>query len=315
MNFLIFVCIYLSCSISKAHELELLFYRAPSPIKWDTPGNLVRSMARNLTAKVGGENYPHPISHVNVKLHCDSHQTIYRGMTSVKSNAEYLKDFFIQRSSLDIMLINQKGRSYTKREIEHWLPRLRKWGFVRSLKIKLNDEQCLRAERYLEAYAQTGLQGIYGGLYSDPLLGEGAGCSAFAVSVLRILNLLSNDVASKWQRKIRVPLELLSSRYRNSAISFFDYLRGDDWNWSDPKDPHVLLKFWDPELMFRWAKNNPTWDVRHLATPNTPFFAWNKTVFLKTVRYHSNNLKRLLTDDELLDKNDGGNCQNFSPCF
>lgn len=314
MKFIIFICFLLSGTITQAHELEILFYRAPSPIKWNTPGNLVRSMAKNLVAKVDGENYPHPISHVNIRLHCDSHQEIYRGMTSVKSNASYLRDFFVQGSSLDTMIINQRGRSYTKQEILYWLPRLRERGYARSLKIKLNSEQCHRAEQYLADYAKTGLQRIYGGLRSDPLRGEGAGCSAFAVSILRVLQILPDSVAHQWQRKIRIPLELLSSQYRSSAISFFDYLRGDDWSWANSGNPHILLKFWDPELMFRWAKDNPTWDVRHLAVPNTPFFAWDKKSFFKTVRYHSNNVKRLLTDEELLNRTNR-KCRNFRPCF
>ncbi|MGZ3818625.1 MAG: hypothetical protein ACXVCR_18260, partial [Bdellovibrio sp.] len=171
----ILILIFLSGLSVSAHELELIFYRTPSPLNWASPGKLIRSMMFNEEQKIDGEKYPHPISHVNIRLQCDSEPPIFQGMTSVKSSGSYLRDLIFKGSSLDIMLINQKGRSYTKREILYWLPRLQKLGYSRSLRIHLNEGQCHRAKRYLELYKQSGLVHIYGGLRSDPLRGEGAG--------------------------------------------------------------------------------------------------------------------------------------------
>lgn len=274
----------------------------------------MRSMVRNQSMKVDGETYPHSISHVNIRLQCDSEPSIFWGMTSVKSNKSYLRDFIIEGSSLDTMLINQRGRSYTKTEILYWLPRLQNLGYVRSLKILLNGEQCQRAQRYLKLYAQSGLGSIYGGLRSDPLRGEGAGCSAFAVSLLRILNLLPVSVAEKWQRELLIPLELLSHWEKRSRISFLGFLRGRDRSWAKPGEPQIHLKFWDPELMYRWAKKTLTvWDARSEEVPKSPFFTWDRKTFTNTVRYHYNNRARLLSKEEVVNPSTG-RCRNFRPC-
>lgn len=301
-------------SISYADELELIFYRAPSPLNWSSPGNLVRSMTQNLQAQVDGETYPHPISHVNLRLQCGSQPAIYRGMTSVKSNAAYLWDFVIQGSSLDTLLINQKGRSYSKEEILYWLPRLRSRGYVRSLRILLNPGQCARASAYLQLYKKTGLHNIYGGLRSDPQHGEGAGCSAFAVSVLQVLNLFPRTVAQEWQRELRIPLNLLSSQEQRARISFLGYLRGKDRPWAQPDEKHIHLKFWDPERMFRWAGNKgKIWDAREGRIPQTPLFPWDQKTLIQTVRYHFENRRRLLSREEISDTS-SRYCRNFQPC-
>lgn len=308
-----FLCFYTG-NQSLAHELELFFYRAPSPLDWNSPGKLVRSMMRNQSAKLDGENYPHPISHVNIRLQCDSEPAIFRGMTSVKTNNSYLRDFLVEGSSLDMMLINQKGRSYTKNEILYWLPRLQKLGYVRSLKVLLNQEQCLRAQRYLQLYTETGLGKIYGGLRSDPLRAEGAGCSAFAVSVLRILNLLPSSVAKSWQRELAIPFELLSHWEKRASISFLEFLWGRDRSWAKPNEPQIHLKFWDPERMYLWAKKPLTvWDARSKKTPKDPFFTLNRDTFLNTVFYHYNNRERLLSREEIFNPS-SGRCRNFRPC-
>ncbi|MGZ3774828.1 MAG: hypothetical protein ACXVCY_12150 [Pseudobdellovibrionaceae bacterium] len=296
------------------NELELFFYRAPAPINWDSPGKLVRSMMRNQRMEIDGEKYPHPISHVNIRLQCDSTPSAFFGMTSTKSDRSYLWDLLVKGSSLDIMLINQKGRTYTKNEIVRWLPRLQNHGYVRSLKILLNHDQCERAQRYLTLYSQTGLVNIYGGLRSDPLRGEGAGCSAFAVSILRVLNLLPTSVSEKWQRELKIPLELLSNWENRSRISFLSFLFGKDRSWARPGEAQIHLKFWDPELMYEWANKPLTiWDARSEKVPQHPFFALERNTFLNTVRYHYQNRQRLLSKEEILDP-PSGICRNFRPC-
>lgn len=314
MRGLFFFTLLLFAISSPAHQLELLVYRAPQPIDWSSPGNLVRSMMRNQTFKVDGKPYPHTISHVNLRLQCGSEPPLYRGMTSIKSNASYLWDFIIQGSSLDTLLINQKGRSYTQEEILKWLPRLKELGYVRTFKILLNPEQCHRAQKYLHLYQETGLGNIYGGLRSDPLKGQGAGCSAFVVSLLQVLNLAPDKMLRHWRRELAIPLELLSSQEKRARISFLGYLRGRDRGWATSREEKIQLLFWDPELMFKWIGGSmKTWDARSARTPHSPFFAFDRRTHLKTVSYHYHHRKRLLTKEEILNIS-SLKCRNFQVC-
>lgn len=298
---------------SFADHLDLLIYRAPEPLDWQSPGRLVRSMTKNLSAKVDGKDYPHPISHVNIRLQC-RHETIFRGMTSIKSNGAYLWDFLVKGVSLDTMLINQSGRSYSEKEILTWLKPLTEKGYVRQLRLLLNSNQCARLRRYVDLYQSTGLINIYGGLRSDPLLGQGAGCSAFAVSFLRILGLDSASLRKNWQRSLRIPLELLSVKHDRARISFLGYLRGKDRPWASSAEEHIVLKFWDPEKMYHWIKGPyREWDVRDYAVPTAPLLPWSREVFENTVQYHFANRRRLLTKEEVINTSPK-TCRNFQKC-
>ncbi|KHD87927.1 MAG: hypothetical protein OM95_11690 [Bdellovibrio sp. ArHS] len=327
---------FLAVPTVAANELELLFYRAPSPLNWTSPGNLVRSTFKNLNAKVAGKTYPHGISHVNVRLQCADKPSVYRGMTSKKSNVSYLWDFLVEGKSLDTLLINVKGRFYTKEEILDWLPRLKARGYVRSFKILLNESQCARAERYLKMYESLELQNLYGGLRSLPLQGEGAGCSAFAVSFLQILDLFPPEIDEYWQRRLYIPLELLSNSERRARIGSIGFLRGKDRAWAKPSEKHIVVDFWDPERMFQWhaamvanqsqlpaymrvEKDSGSpyakliWDARGYPTPESYFFQYRRAVLDKTVSYHLKNRERLLTQEEVLDHS-SRECRNFSVC-
>lgn len=318
------------------NELELIFYRAPSPLNWSTPGSLVRSTFQNLKFKVGSHPYPHGISHVNVRLQCGKKASVYRGITSKKSDFSYAWDFLIEGKALDTFLINVKGRFYTEKEIRSWLPTLKSKGYVRTLKILLNESQCARAERYLSMYEDLGLQNIYGGLRSLPLQGEGAGCAAFAVSFLQILDLFPVEIDEYWKRRLYVPLEILSTQERRARISALGYMRGKDRRWALPSEKHIVLDFWDPEKMFQWQaqmlsrktqlpaymswEKDPgniyerlVWDARNYLTPTTYFFQYRRGVLEKTVNYHIKNRERLLTQEEVLDHSSQV-CRNFSVC-
>ncbi|AHZ84367.1 hypothetical protein Bb109J_c1675 [Bdellovibrio bacteriovorus] len=299
---------------SFADHLDLLIYRAPEPLNWQSPGRLVRSMTRNLNAKVDGKDYPHPISHVNIRLQCGRERPVYRGMTSIKSNGAYLWDFLVKGVSLDTMLINQTGRSYSEQEILSWLKPLIEKGYARQFRLILNSDQCARLRRYVDLYHTTGLINIYGGLRSDPLLGQGAGCSAFAVSFLRILGLDSENLRKAWQRKLRIPLELLSVKHERARISFLGYLRGQDRPWASTHEEHIVLNFWDPEKMFHWV-GDPyrEWDVRGHPAAAKPLLPWSREVFKNTVQYHFDNRRRLLTKEEVQNTS-SKTCRNFQKC-
>ena len=299
----------LSSSIAHAHELELLFYRAPKPLNWSTPGELVRSAYHNSFRMIGhweGDQYrydiyPHSISHVDVKLQCDDEAPIYTGMTSDRSDLNYAWDLMVRGRALETFLIDVKGRFYQEAEILKWLPLLKQQGYVRSLRIQINQEQCYRAKDYLRRYKDLQINTIYGGLRSDPLLGQGAGCAAFAVSFLQILNIFPIELAQYWQRTLKVPIRLLSSTSRKADIGFWGYLRGQNARWAKNNEPQTIISFWDPEMMYTWVgpKNITTWDVRQQPVPTSPYFKMSSLNIQKNQKHHSLRLNQLLSEAEL----------------
>lgn len=318
MHWLLVLFSTFSFSHSFASELELIFYKAPRPLNWSTPGSLVRSTLKNSFAKVEGKKYPHPISHVNVRLKCDGEAEHFVGMTSDKSTGSYLKDFLLKGISLDTFLINVKGQFIEKEKALQWLPYLKRKGYVRTLKILLNSGQCARAQRYLKIYKELGQEKIYGGLRSHPLRGEGAGCAAFAVSFLQVLNLFPQELNQAWSRKLKVPLELLSYQSHRASIGFLGYLRGKDRPWAAPSEEQIQMQFWDPELMYNWVskktgKMTLDWDVRQYSVSEEPLFPQSRKTMETTVQYHLQNVGRRLSKEEILNTS-SRTCRLFRFC-
>ena len=268
----------------KNPHLELLFYRAPSPLDWSSPRRLLISTLRNRLHWIDGKVYPHSISHVNVVLATSSGKKISRGMSLSVSSVGYLYRFLFKGSSLDTMIINLPGKFMDDAVIEAPLKRYREKGYVETFRLLLNEAQAQRVHQYLELYQQYGLSQIYGALASDPLKGHGAGCSAFAVSVLEVLGLVTEEFKTSWSRELRVPLELMASETKGAKIGFLGFLLGRNIGWSSEKSPHYRLSFWDPERMFQWcrqfkgAQNHPEifydsksqilfWDASGKSTP------------------------------------------------
>lgn len=335
MRFFAFlVGFFFSCFVF-ADEMELIFYRAPQALDWSTPGRLVRSTFRNQFIRLHGKVYPHSISHVNVRLQCGTEDSVYVGMTSEKSSGAYLSDFLFRGISLDTFLINVKGRFVRTSDVLDWLPVLKSEGYVRSLKVLLNSDQCARAKRYLRLYRELGIQEIYGGLRSLPLRGEGAGCSAFGVSFLQVLGLFPAEIDKAWSRSLNVPIELLSSRSRRARIGFFGFLRGRDRSWALPHEDHIRMRFWDPELMYSWVgamaqkpslpaylsiykeSHSPfmsvLWDARNYPLKSESIFSYSVGTMKKTVRYHLENRGRRLSEEEILNISSRP-CRLFRAC-
>ncbi len=236
-------------------EIEFIFYKAPTPLNWSSPGRLVKSTLRNMRdprewQTLSAFDFSRQYSTAVWKWSFDLSRH-----DSPKRKCLLCLGFLGRGVALDSLLINVRGRFYTRDEILEWLGPLKRLGYVRTFKLILNDDQCNRAQRYLKTYEELRLNEIYGGLRSEPNLGEGAGCSAFAISFLEVLGFMSESMRAAWRRELLVPVELLRSRTRSAKIGVIGYLRGRDRPWASENEKHIRLEFWDPEKMFNWVGN------------------------------------------------------------
>lgn len=311
-----------------ADELELIYYRAPAPLDWTSPGSLSRSTYKNMLHEIprmttvrdreGTElqvlanvTYPHSISHVNVKIQCGQSAPIYRGSKATKSTASYAYGLFVDKVGLESLVTPVPGTFYENDEILDWLPILKEQGYVRSLKLRLSGEQCQRVETYLRQLEAMGQNKIYGGLRSNPRLGQGAGCAAFAISFLEVLELLRPEFKKSWQRHLDVPVRLVRTDRSPSGATFLDYLTGRDEAWAREGEPHFSIDFWDPELTYRWLGDvaqgktafdgdiriesrgrfqSVVWDVRSRTGP------FSSPLFPMGLKRTAANTKRILTE-------------------
>lgn len=306
---------------SHANELELIFYRAPQPLDWSSPGALFRSTQRNQRHQVSRdsrtwETYPHSISHVNVALKCGEAPPIYRGIGATKSSLSYARDFFIHGTSLDALITSVPGRFYDESEILSWLPYLRKNDYVRSIRFLLSEGQCKRAKRYLEDYQSLGLHRIYGGLRSDPLLGQGAGCAAFAMSLLAILDLIRDEFRHHWKRRLAVPLRLMTTETHSAQVGAFSFLLGANSSWASPHEPQIQLDFWDPELAYQWIDGQSApliLDASNHPLPAGDSFVVPQSQVRSNVQRILSGFRNYLSDEEVADPTHH-ECRNFGFC-
>lgn len=224
------------------------------------------------------KTHPHAISHINVKVSCPGRSQIFIGTTSSKSDGSYLNDLLFRGGSLETIVKNVDGRFYTKEEIEDWLPILSEKGHVHKLTYLLNEHNCERLIEFTRQYQAFGFDRIYGGLASHPLRGEGAGCSAFGMAYLKVLNLYQEEFDQLWKRTKRIPLKYMTINGKRAKRTFWSFaIWRYNGRWATEKEEHFKIDFWDPELMHEWmvrlslgSHELPFSYPSHLTLPTSP---------------------------------------------
>lgn len=208
-------------------------------------------------AFTNGASHPHTIGHINIGVSCASGESFYGGTTSLKSNGDYLREILFQGAALETLVLDVDGRFYTKQEIFEMLPRMRDAGHVHELSFLISEHNCHRLLEYVSLFRARGLNHIYGGLDSDPLAGEGAGCAAFGTSFLEVIGLYDDQFDQVWKRTLRIPKKYMNTSSSSAKRGFWSFvLWGYDGAWSKEgaNQAYQKIEFWDPELIFEWIE-------------------------------------------------------------
>jgi len=230
-------------------SLSLYFIESPLGINWKSPWSMTMSTLKSQVAPTKKKN-AHSISHTYAEIDCSSTGTfLLRGMTSI-TNDEERELIFKKKYGLGVIFHTFKGRLEKNQDLSRDLQDY--WGDKRTSKltIKISPKTCQRLVDYAEEYEAKGYGLMYSGLQADPLKGEGAGCSAFSVSFLRVGGLMQPFV-EKWKDIIDVPLKLVGGPLTNQKVPITKLLRSVKTKWSS-KVPHIHLEAWNPERMHDW---------------------------------------------------------------
>lgn len=235
---------------SQADELKLHLMRSPLGINWSTPWRLVASTLKNQLAPVGDKR-AFSISHVFVEVKCDSiGKHIYRGMTS-DGNTEERDLVFKKKYGLGTMFHFFKGKLEKDQDVITSLAPYNGHYRRAELAIKVSPKTCERLLDYAQEYEDLGYGKMYSGLQADPLKQEGAGCSAFAVSFLRVGGLMDN-FTEEWKQIIDVPKRFVGGPLTGNRVGVTKILSRPGARWSN-REPHIHLEAWDPEAMHSWV--------------------------------------------------------------
>jgi hypothetical protein len=270
------------------NSLTLYFYRSPVVLNWSTPGALTRTTLLSGTKDLlrGQENIA--LGHVTVKLECADGTSLHTAMTQ-EDPMESVRLLTTGRIGLGILFHRFAGRLENREEIERRLERNRR---VRFLKFALSGTTCSRLMDYTREFENNGHSRTYG-LPLRPRKGEGAGCSAFAMSFLEIAGALQHssvsEAAARWSRTLQVPKSKIGTPERGVSLAALS-LKPAQWPLR-ASDETVPLFFWEPNRMYDWVEEQrlmgaeAPWieaqegsraglslDLSSIPTPADPFF-------------------------------------------
>lgn len=253
-------------------ELTLYFIPSPKGMDWSTPSNLAKSALMN---KISFE--PHFMGHVWVEIKCGNEHEL-TGM--VGKNFDYLNQLLVNQRGLGILFHSFEGRLEDKSDIQAEMTGYYKNGGMNFAKFLLNDGQCKRASKYLSEYRKQNV-GRYYGLANRPRFGEGAGCTAFGVSFVDVLNILDQEMRDAWSQTVNIPLELAGPPLRDESVGLLRVMFNAG-SWAKDSDKHQRLTFWDPDRMYSWVKKKvsmkqTTYEVQKIE--NVEGIVFNKSHF------------------------------------
>ena len=245
-----FISLFVSLQVD-AQSLTLYVIPPKKPMDWRSPRHLLKSYIKTFTAKTKYKGYAHPIGHVIVELK-DSQKQIVCGMV-----AESLKPLTLMASikgyGLGILSVVTPGKLLEGKHNNDDIEQRKTHGDLAYIRYELSSETVERLWQYLEEYKNRGYDKMYNGC-NMPRAGQGAGCSAFALSFLEIAGLYQEEVHDAWQVKIDVPQRLIGGElYNKHKVSLLKVWRCKTW--ANPLyNASQAISYFEPYLMFQWIQ-------------------------------------------------------------
>ena len=153
------------------------------------------------------------------------------------------------------MFYPMAGKLQSKAEVKEDLNERYIKGNLNWITFKISKSTCQRVKKYLTTYKEENIQNIYG-LVFNPRKKEGAGCSAFGMSLLQVAGLMTDEFKTEFAQRIYVNNNLNGYNGSVNSVSFFKILfgiRSKEWA-KDVKSGKELF-FWRPNLMYSWVSN------------------------------------------------------------
>lgn len=243
---------YTNETLPKDDESVTLFF-IPSPfgINWESPKKLLSSMILNYFSY-----RPHFMGHVAIQVSCTDLANIKHnfitGMSSETLNV--IKPVFFEHAGMGIVFEKHPGRIddavKSEQELIYRLKNPGATSGVNYLHVKINQAACTRIIKYYSEYTEHNIKRYYT-LYSRPLYGEGAGCSAFGASFLELIGVMNQELQNAWSYTIHIPNNLIGKPISDNKAYIWDLLKAKTWG--EPGIDSMELFFWEPDKMYHWV--------------------------------------------------------------
>lgn len=217
-------------------------------IDWTSPRSLATSTIWNTIL-----SRQRTLGHVAVELSCKKEYVLtgQTGDTSKRFSLLLGKGY-----GLGILFHKFPGRLETEELLsKEILRRFKENDNLAAVTFKLQEPTCQALIEYFRDFKSRNVQKYYG-LDLRPLHQEGAGCSAFAMSFLKVGNLMLPDFFQYWSYELNIPKELVGGPKTQQRVSIWKLiLPWINHSWLSPDEKNgVPIFFWDPDSMYRWTQ-------------------------------------------------------------
>lgn len=237
-------------SISGSY-LEIFIVEPPNPIKWATPGKLLKSSLKNAISKDYAPN-GHFIVHLSTDVpNRHGVRSILTGISRANSR-ESIRITREEKLGLSAMNYTFDGALDNSRSDVSELKRARSEGRLSSILFQLSPEKAKEMMDFMDNYITYGSYKNYGGM-KNTLAGEGSGCADFAYAFIKLAT--DGRVPDKdWNTSVLLPKKLMKivPGRENDPVSFGKILMNGG-SWASSTADGVLFTTPDPEKMTAWV--------------------------------------------------------------
>lgn len=242
---------------------ELTIYTMPTlhPLDWSSPASLYKSM-KNCYLKTITQSDNYLLGHVAVKLKTPLLPKPLLVAQASASARERIDLVLNQKVGFGIMGITLKGRLETEAELNHKLNVYTKREKLAFIKYKISLKAAQRILDFLQHYSTKTNNNFapcdfYGGAFWPRYHNEGAGCSAFGITLLELANVLPPE-ANEWKIDVNIPMSIIGGeinqykKIRNRTIK-----KTNSWYTGNGKANIDYIRYfvYEPSIMFDWILN------------------------------------------------------------
>jgi hypothetical protein len=232
-----------------ANQFTLFAIPAPklTGLSWKSPGALARRTLIN-----EGLGFSRAIGHVAVRLDCAAIPG--KAAAHVQTGQSNVGDAFRtmvlkEKVGLGVLFRTVEGVLETEAELDETFASRYESGRMSFIRTAISGETCHALLDYVKEYDKRDVEKNYG--FVRPSYQEGAGCSAFGMSFMKLAGLMEPRMQEEWRFDVKVPMSLIggSTNPGNSVSVPRLLLLGRPW--AREGEAHLRLTGWDPSRMFK----------------------------------------------------------------
>lgn len=240
------------------HEITIYFTKSAGYINWENPSKLLKSSKRCYLKAALRKNY-YVIGHTQVRLTSSLIPApLYAAVTGAVQS-EKVELVLKKKVGLGALGSTIQGKMETEEDIKKGIALYAKRNMVSYIKFKINAEAVKRILDFMEYYCQKTNADFapcekYNGSLWPRYENEGSGCSAFALTLLDVANIIPPE-ANEWLLDVKLPMELIGGEFNNNKrIKLSTIRKTNSWYIGiGLKDiDYVNYKVFDPSIINSW---------------------------------------------------------------